>query len=400
MSKAKNLALESLRGYAALSVVIAHFIVIFLPAMHGGNVANQKYAFEHWFHQSPFVFLIDGNFSVCVFFVMSGYVLTKALFDTGSKALLVERITGRYLRLVIPALASVLLTLIIIRLGNLHLGELAKLTGAQLDLDYASFYPKKATLAAALSYGLGTVWWAPFDAKLTYNPVLWTMRLELWGSFMVFALAALFFVIKLTSFRLGILLLLALAFALKGGEYGIFYMPFLAGVWLAQRREVKTYPLAVYVLVLLVSCYLGGYTNSQVFQWLRSIGLAPWLSAQAVSPYALFHIIGSVGVVWVVLDSAAVARLMAHRFGVYLGKVSFSLYLIHMPVLHSVVAALALYLLKSGLRYSLIVLACFALYAVLCGLLAHVFERWVDRVAVSAAKGFASAVLKSNHARP
>jgi peptidoglycan/LPS O-acetylase OafA/YrhL len=53
---------------------------------------------------SPLFFLIDGASAVCIFFVLSGYVLTPVF--TQSRATIGAIICSRFLRLAIPAVAG------------------------------------------------------------------------------------------------------------------------------------------------------------------------------------------------------------------------------------------------------------------------------------------------------
>ncbi|MBW4590021.1 acyltransferase family protein [Aetokthonos hydrillicola Thurmond2011] len=102
--------LDGLRGIAALLVFIFHFIKIFYAAISDGKVeySHLPFGVDLALYDSPFFFLCNGYFSVCIFFVLSGYVLTRAYFTKQDKLILIKRAIARYPRLMIPSAISTL----------------------------------------------------------------------------------------------------------------------------------------------------------------------------------------------------------------------------------------------------------------------------------------------------
>ena len=94
--------LDGLRGVAALIVVVFHVMSAFVPAW----VPDQSEAVP-WWADSPLAVLYNGTFAVPVFFVLSGFVLAQASL-LPRKHLWLD-LALRYLRLALPATASVLL---------------------------------------------------------------------------------------------------------------------------------------------------------------------------------------------------------------------------------------------------------------------------------------------------
>src|SRR6195952_837518 len=96
--------LESIRGLAAVQVLLLHFLAAFAPDLvyslpAAGAVAG-------YIHLSPLYFLYDGYSAVYIFFALSGYVLTRS-FERN----LVQpssQILARVVRLGLPALADTL----------------------------------------------------------------------------------------------------------------------------------------------------------------------------------------------------------------------------------------------------------------------------------------------------
>ena len=76
--------LDGLRGLAAFEVVFHHFILAFYPALFAGPGVPTHLApgQEVFVSGSVLNLLYDGNFAVCIFFVLSGYVLSHKFFWT------------------------------------------------------------------------------------------------------------------------------------------------------------------------------------------------------------------------------------------------------------------------------------------------------------------------------
>ena len=73
--------LEGIRGFAAFIVVIFHFIGNFHPAsIYGTSNTHVKGNVEHLFAMTPLNVLYSGSLAVCIFFVLSGFVLSMKFF--------------------------------------------------------------------------------------------------------------------------------------------------------------------------------------------------------------------------------------------------------------------------------------------------------------------------------
>jgi peptidoglycan/LPS O-acetylase OafA/YrhL len=116
--------LESIRGLAALQVLLLHVFAAFAPDLVYALPAGAAIAAA--IHLSPLYFLYDGYSAVYIFFALSGYVLTRS-FER-NLASPSSQILGRIIRLGLPAVAAVLVAaavMLVFGKPNVAAGELS-----------------------------------------------------------------------------------------------------------------------------------------------------------------------------------------------------------------------------------------------------------------------------------
>lgn len=79
MSKERSAELDSIRGIAALIVVLFHSWQVMLPAQEAFPFADAAHPIARLIALSPLRLLIAGRAAVIVFFMLSGYVLARSL---------------------------------------------------------------------------------------------------------------------------------------------------------------------------------------------------------------------------------------------------------------------------------------------------------------------------------
>jgi peptidoglycan/LPS O-acetylase OafA/YrhL len=368
----RNQGLDGVRGLACLGVILFHFLVVFAPyVVYDGTPANTlDRSMQTWLHHSPFFFAVNGQFCVCVFFVMSGYVLTASLYRDFTVNALVRRVAGRFIRLYIPAAVSTLLAFTLMTAHLYRVDKISALRGDDAVAVPTNFVDPIGQLLRNL--GLNTFLGAPTVDQL-YNTPLWTMSIEFKGSMFVFLAVALWAVWRPSRWFMASV---ALSLLLLGQSREAYFGAFLVGSMMAAWPTQKTNSVIVVALPLIIGCALGSFT-----------GLPLWHDATT-----RIYCFGAILLVWGVLTGESVQQMFDARPLRWLGKQSFSLYLIHQPIIYSLGTATYLALIDSGVMVALV--AAFTAVIAASLALAPLFEFCVDAPSISLGRRFGSFVAK------
>jgi peptidoglycan/LPS O-acetylase OafA/YrhL len=360
--------LDGLRGLAALIVVIDHFAISFFPAATDGSVQIKHGAAEHLVQSTPLHILVSGNFSVCVFFVLSGFVLSSKFFRTGDKAIVVASAVKRYFRLALPVLGCVMLAFILMSTHAFYNVQAGQLTGSTW---LSSFWQFQPTFTDALSETFRVF----IRGSSNYNTVLWTMKTELIGSFLVFG-----FLLTVGRWRYRSLVYVLLALLL----IKTYYITFVLGIAIcdhhyngsdAVRSLMQRYWLPLLSLCIFLGSSPVGTLQGTPFQYVADLVPA------GMSLTTITHIVGAIGLVFGVVNTPLLQRLLSAKPVLYLGKVSFSLYLTHFLIIGSLSSFMFIKLAPIlGYRLGFIVMAIAS--GLMIWLAAHLFTKYVDEPAI------------------
>lgn len=383
--------LDGLRGIAAINVMIMHFFIVLAPAMiYGSRMPSRLGDIEQIFSGTPAGLIGAGNFSVCIFFVLSGYVLTQKYFKTKDKNIIISSALRRYIRLFVPVLAAVTLAYLLAYSGafNYYL-EAVEVSGNNNYANYWTFTPD------IFEAGKAAAWGSFFTGDDTYNPVLWTMTTEFYGSMLVFAMAFLFGTIRSRwTFYLAASILF----------FNSYYLAFIIGMGFADTFSVKK-PLfkmnnkIILSIVLVLGLFLGSYpmgtvTTDSLYGFLNSGFFR--------TPRLTYHILGAGMVMYVILNSESMQKIFSSRIPVFFGKISYSLYLIHFLIISSFTSALFLMLLPV-LTYGAAALTASFVSLFLIIPLSYVFYKYIDNAGIEISRNFYNWLVKlwpSNTAEP
>ena len=377
--------LDGLRGMASFFVYVRHFAAATHPNIQPGFGSSSE---DRYVTQLPFVRLvISGPAMVALFFIVSGYALSWAPLraqSQGSGAIL-ERLSSsifrRATRLFLPGVVSTFLVMVCIRLHLYSWGH-AAVNAVEMPGFHEPEPPQliKDALSVQLVDWTKATWqWVNIwnTVNHPYDVHLWTLPVEFRFSMALFMLLA-------GTARIGNNLRL---FVLAGGVvYGYLSdswagFLFFAGGFLAQLKFVTTeencrslgeddglpfeneyrkgamiaaamewlrYVTFVAGLYLLSAPDSGfGKSCRQLLACLtltrRSASNAPgYISLSRLNPSGWYenwrfpHCVGALLTVYALSSTKGnvLRSLFTNRVALYLGRISYALYLVHGPVVH------------------------------------------------------------------
>jgi peptidoglycan/LPS O-acetylase OafA/YrhL len=345
--------LDGLRGVAAVSVVVFHAMSAFTPWL----VPEQEDAATAAIAYSPLAVLWNGTFAVSVFFVLSGFVVTNATLRKADPVWI--DIVIRYLRLAVPATASALFAWVLLSLMPDATSDLsAFVTSRWHQWTYQGSIPGPGI---ALYNGLVGIF---VGGGSFFNNVLWTMRPEFVGSIACFLIC----LFPNSRARLVATTVFA-AIAILGRRYE--YECFALGIYLreawAAGRLPSVLPVPALLLGLLVGSQSGDAADRLGLDWLPRV-LNPEGKGGLLYPLA------AALVVYGCMRCAAVRNALSGRVATLLGAISFPLYLIHVPLLCTIGAAIYVANHASPLLYLYLTACAAAMFA-----LAYLAQRYMEK---------------------
>ena len=369
-------AVESIRGLACLAVVFSHLSLSFYPYLHHFDkheVASN--AWVHFIHHSPFAFWYSGTAAVYVFFVLSGFILSYVICNSRNmQAKLKSMMVKRYPRLAIPALGSCILLWTALQFSD-------------IDSSHVQYWLKVlATQDIGFSQAIyeGTIGSFLF-AESSLNWVLWTMQVELLGSFLLFGLLYIYSLDKRLFLPL-ILLFPMTSIFFQSQELYLGLLCFLIGSLIFLYGRVIRSPL-VALLLLLFGLYLAGAHNTSLaYHWIYVL--------VGERTYEYCNFIAGILIVYSILMNPILSQKLDNRVCVYLGKLSFSIYLLHLLLMYCVCLPLFNSFIALGWSYDAAAIWAILLFFIALIISADLYSRYVDTLAINLSNRLSDWVLK------
>ena len=352
---------DGIRGLAAVTVILQHFLNAFFPRMNGPFLPEGA---EGWnFMTYPFIRSIyAGNFSVHVFFVLSGIVVPFRYLIKGSKDLgiIQSSVIRRPARLLVPVIPLSIISYIM---------YLAHAYDTAADIKFLSILAMKPKFRSFGQFLLDTfigIWMTDGN---TYIPQAWTLSYEMMGSILLYVVLLGIHGLQ-TRFRVGIVAMLCFFFAVAPTFYGvniIYYHDFLVGlliamfiVWRdevckgnrnASSNESKSSSLIKKHLVrwtgnlfFLLGLFFGSYPLT--ISGTGGINASYWRGMKSISDPTELHekfwyTLGGTFLIFGIVLSDWLQWFFSLRLFAFIGHISYPMYLIHLQLMAS--AGVAIY---------------------------------------------------------
>lgn len=373
--------LDGIRGWASLAVLLSHILMCFLvlttPFLKFDrlrlieDISNNNYL--DIFFGIIIKFISDGHLAVLIFFVLSGYALSIGHLDLGKRKLTIA-VTARYFRLMIPILITSLIAYLLLKfklMFNLEVATTPEKSSGWLG----RFYNFDASIIDFIRFSVFDVFFKYDDYK-TYNSSLWTMPIEIMGSFLIYAYLGIFRTTEKILWRL-ILLLTSLLFI-----FAPLYSCFFIGYIIAEINKknsrnslfgyfksntVEIFFIFLFFICAIFSTYFRGNDHQACF----------FASCIVLS----------------VSFSQKLKLFFSNKLSNYLGRISFPLYLIQIPIICSWSSFLYLKLPNFGFEIvssNMINL----LSTIILSLLSATFLLPIEKISIICAKKIASNLNK------
>lgn len=349
--------LDGLRGIAALLVVISHFKNGFFASKNNSHIFSSIW-------ETGNLFIFQGHFCVQIFFILSGFVLAYNSFNRPT--FLHKQWFKRVYRLGMPVFITSVIYFLFIQANLFSFDQL-------LTINYnewiAGHWVSKYNFVNFFKrFIYDFMLFSDWEFIMSINSSLWTIPIEFYWSYLLFFFF--FFINKIKShFLKNILHILfyvsfLMFFSFTGAEFGIL---FIGGSMIALNLD----KLKIKKNTNTVDYFLLGIVSTLTILSLNNVTI--FFSSNHFYTdvfFAYCYIILAIRIQFI-------QKILCFPFVLWLGKISFALYLLHLLIIGSISSKL--FILYPFLRgnFGLIILLLITL--IISSTISHAFTIWIDQ---------------------
>lgn len=365
--KKRILWLDGMKGFACLVLFFSHFFMTVYPRIHFGYEVP---AHSSWFDDFMYLLPFKGWVFVGLFCITSGMMLSMQVMRSAASADKLKN-TGslmvkRYLRLVVPMIPVAIVVWIFLKAGLFYNLDVAKITESEW---LTKHYKAPMSITGVVSSVLVKTWFYGDDSLST---AFWMMYQMFYGSIMSIILGMVYWVAKRKS---AIIYLFTFLVMLPRHDY---IAGFALGALLAQfymegtidrikdsiTAKSKALPSVLGILMVIAGCVMGSYPGDT-----EVIGFYKYMETDYFELYYSFGAFLLIVGVWL---SGILQKFFEQKVMVFLGKISYELFLVHIPILFSVGMWMWLVMYNVGVEYNL---ASFIMFVVTTAIV--IFVSWL-----------------------
>lgn len=354
--------LDGLKGIACILIFIHHFCLAFYPAIHyGNNVSSKLNGIDTFLSTSPLSVILNGNFLVCLFCIISGIVISIQIISIKDKEKTSEVIFKRYFRLMIPLFPIGILVYLMLRFNLFSNIELANYTNSPW---LGQYYNNSISFIETLKLIFIDTWF--YGSDILSN-AYWMLSQLFYGTFLSI-------ILSMISWKYGkhtwiIYLILAL-FLINNTLAASFVLGTLIA-WLYKKKLIIPNKYIGFIS-LLIGTFLGGYPSGIIPNNIYS-----FLNFET---YVTWHIIGAFLTIYGIWNINLLQRILSHNIFQKLGSVSYSLYLIHIPLLFSITTFIFIKIINIGYFYSTLIT--FILSIIILIIISYFYNKYIEKISL------------------
>lgn len=369
--------LDSIRGLAAMIVLFGHLKGAFYPAF-SSELGRQPLLITI-IDATPLSIFYNGFFAVSMFCLLSGYVISYQYFSQRDSNYIADNISyiasnifRRYFRLTIPVFFSCLITYLLLKTNlffNIKASQLSQSKYLSIMFNCNANFFNMIKFTVYNEYFTNTP-----ELCDCYNNVLWVMSSLLLGAFGIYFFLAMF---GRRSRRFRLILYTALIVLFHRS----LYFAFVLGMILCDldlNNVLQKISKTALFIILLIGIYFSSYKNYSSFYSILNINIIN-NHFSAFFLQFFYYIISAFLSVFVVSRSTFLKNVLLTKIPIYLGKISFSIYLLHFIVIGSLSSYIYIWFRNDlTLSYNWSFFITSAITILLTIILSHIFYNYIE----------------------
>lgn len=367
--------IDGLRGAASLFIVFHHFIMGYYPAAYKGaeGVPHLQKGVETAFSQSLPGFFVTGDLWVSVFCLISGFVIAYQVFHMKDEKQFSSSLLKRYPRLMLPVFALSVMVYIMLHLNLFYNNPASLLSGSEW---LAQFYQDKTTLYDLFFSSIVDTWIVGMSTL--YSNAFWMLAELFAGSFMAYILAAMGK--GMNRNMLYVYIGVVLMYLSTNSRLTDFALGVLAAYVVEQFGErIKKHKKAcicagIFMLAAAVvfGAYPVGHEPDNAYRILNHL-------PKRLNPVYFYHMLAAGLLLMSIWLLEPLGKALSKKPVLFLGKISYSLYLVHIPVIYSLSAWILVKLMAKTGNYNLSAGLSFVISLPVMIFLAWLFYRFIEK---------------------
>lgn len=354
--------INGLKGIACILIFLHHFCLAFYPAIHYGDAAVSHLAgFDTRLAQSPISFILNGNFLVALFCVISGILISISVMELEDRDKISNVIVKRYLRLMLPIIPVGLFVWIMLITGGFSNVEAASVT---LSPWLSKYYTGTLTLKETLESIFINIW---FYGDNRLSTAFWMLKDLFYGTFLSMILSMVSW--KMKRFAWIVYVIVIVCYWKSPMQLAFVLGTCLAWVYLNAEQLFNKY---VGIILVIVGLFLGGYPSGVIPNNIYSV-----LNGNA---YVFIHVIGAFLFLYGVWSCKGIQKIFSLPIFRALGKISYAVYLLHIPLLFSVTTSIFLMLVEY-MGYTKSVLTTLVISSIVLLITSYFYNKFIEKAA-------------------
>jgi peptidoglycan/LPS O-acetylase OafA/YrhL len=364
--------LDGLRGFAAIIVMLCHIITAFYPHLYSvyPPALDDQTSLVKIIDSTPMRIFYQGNFALMLFFVISGYVITWNYFNRRDENYITSSAFRRYFRLTIPALFACVIAYLILKFDLFFNIEAASLTNSSLIPSWLMVpYRFDADFIEMIKFALYGQYFN-FHSETSYIIILWAGHALLLGPFLIYSFLAIF---GQLSKRWILYVILVILF------YNSLLLAFILGMIICDldvNNVLQKINKIIIVLILFASIYFGSFTSTD-FEFYKPLYSDFINSHFQLDLLYFYNTIGAALLIFAISRTPFLMNALATKIPLYLGKISFPIFLLHSVI----ICSLSCYLFTVFVDYCSYFMSFFfvsVITIILTIIVSHIFYNYIE----------------------